>query len=145
VYVDDFKMAGPSATISEAWNRVRKHIKTEVPTPAGKYLGCQHTVLERQIKDCEHPRHPAVTPDVLSASGRQRQKDLDELKPPKGQKGNVTIRCMQYDMADFFKSCVDRYLELAKIPSSKLHFVETPFLDESKIDTSEAGATSSLT
>ena len=34
-------------------------------------------------------------------------------------------------MSNFFASCVDRYLELAKITKDKLKDVETPFLEES--------------
>jgi hypothetical protein len=39
---------------------------------------------------------------------------------------------MEYDMEDFFKSCVDRYIELAP-KGTKLKKAETPFVDESEI------------
>ena len=36
-------------------------------------------------------------------------------------------------MEPFFKQCVERYQELAKV--TKLPFVDTPFIDEAKADT----------
>jgi hypothetical protein len=37
---------------------------------------------------------------------------------------------VEYDMSDFLVSCVDKYLELAKLTVNSLKFVETPYLDE---------------
>ena len=37
---------------------------------------------------------------------------------------------LNHDMSDFFKSCVTKYLELAKLEASRLKAVETPFLEE---------------
>ena len=45
VYVDDFKLAGPSQHLKAGWELIRAHIKTETPTPVGKYLGCDHTIV----------------------------------------------------------------------------------------------------
>ena len=35
-------------------------------------------------------------------------------------------------MSQFLQSCVDKYLDLAKLPASSLKAVDTPYLDESK-------------
>jgi hypothetical protein len=43
VYVDDFKMAGPTKNLSQGWSLIRKGVKTDDPQPLGKYLGCSHT------------------------------------------------------------------------------------------------------
>jgi hypothetical protein len=45
----------------------------------------------------------------------------------------IRVRAMVYNMSNFLKSCVDRYLELAKCDRGKLRKVATPFLDDSKV------------
>ena len=42
VYVDDFKLAGPSKCFDQGWSRLRKGLDLEPPTPTGLYLGCLH-------------------------------------------------------------------------------------------------------
>jgi hypothetical protein len=44
VYVDDFKLSGPIPNLARGWQLIRRHIRTEDPTPTGKYLGCDHRV-----------------------------------------------------------------------------------------------------
>ena len=46
VYVDDFKMAGPTSSLAEGWRIVRRHVRTETPTALDKYLGCQHRMYD---------------------------------------------------------------------------------------------------
>ena len=41
IYVDDFKMAGPTENIDKGWALLRSKIDMEDPTPVGLYLGCQ--------------------------------------------------------------------------------------------------------
>ena len=43
VYVDNFKLSGPIANLARGWQLIRRHIRTEDPTPTGKYLGCATT------------------------------------------------------------------------------------------------------
>ena len=47
VYVDDFKMAGPASLMEQCWTKIRRGIKTDDPSPLGKYLGCDHIAFER--------------------------------------------------------------------------------------------------
>jgi hypothetical protein len=49
------------------------------------------------------------------------------------QGGRVAATFIKYNMRDFMEQCVERYLELAG-KDTKLRNVETPFLDENKID-----------
>ena len=42
VYVDDFKLAGPSGNIPKGWALIRKGIQMDDPTDMGLYLGCEH-------------------------------------------------------------------------------------------------------
>jgi hypothetical protein len=52
VYVDDFKIAGPKDNVKAAWELIRgpnprakeRGIVLDNPTPAGKFLGCNHEV-----------------------------------------------------------------------------------------------------
>ena len=109
VYVDDFKLAGPTASMQKGWQLIRQKIKTEEPTPVGKYLGCDHKVSTRRV----------------CAEGNLL------LSPTRGDKG-VEVRCIECDMSDFLAQCVDKYLELANLDRSKLRRVDTPFVDESR-------------
>ena len=54
VYVDDFKLAGPKQNLTEGWKLIRSKIKTEDPTKIDKFLGCQHTIVEKFIKEGEN-------------------------------------------------------------------------------------------
>ena len=49
VYVDDFKMSGPSHLQPKAWDMIRSKIKLGAEGPPGKYLGCNHIVGERVV------------------------------------------------------------------------------------------------
>ena len=40
VYVDDFKLAGPSQRIERAWQEIRDKITTTDPGPVSHFLGC---------------------------------------------------------------------------------------------------------
>ncbi len=44
VYVDDFKMSGPSENLSKGWSLIRGRIKTDDPAPVNRCLGCEHRV-----------------------------------------------------------------------------------------------------
>jgi len=50
VYVDDFKVAGPVASLPKAWKLIRSGLKLGATEPAGHYLGCKHIVSERVHK-----------------------------------------------------------------------------------------------
>ena len=55
VYVDDFKLAGPKGNLTQGWKLIRQGVRTEEPTPAGKYLGCEHIIGEVRISKGESP------------------------------------------------------------------------------------------
>ena len=46
VYVDDFKMSGPTNNLVKGWEKIRKRIKLDKVKPSGRYLGCQHVVKD---------------------------------------------------------------------------------------------------
>jgi hypothetical protein len=64
---------------------------------------------------------------------------LDEPKPPDRELGcyhrrfettvdGMPVRAMEYDMRDFMRSCVDKYLEVTETDEKSLKRAETPFL-----------------
>jgi len=81
VYVDDFKMSGPSCNIDEGWKLISSQIDMDSPEDAGRYLGCEH-VFKQDVK-LDVSAHPfahvfdAGIPDPSSkpASPARRTKD----------------------------------------------------------------------
>ena len=41
VYVDDFKLAGPTASLKEGWDLISSQMDVGVPGGLGLYLGCK--------------------------------------------------------------------------------------------------------
>ena len=75
------------------------------PTPAGKYLGCDHKQQTVWILPGGNPMEPNA-------------------------KGTIPVRMLEYDMEQFMKQCVERYQELAGGRGANLQRVATPFIDE---------------
>ena len=45
LYVDDFKLSGPSKNMKAAWTKIRRRIKTGEPHCVENFLGCQHEIV----------------------------------------------------------------------------------------------------
>ena len=70
VYVDDFKLAGLAANIIEAWRLSRKGIIIGEPEPIGRYLGCEHRMVNAAISQGSNPCHgdiPEPAPKVKNS------------------------------------------------------------------------------
>ena len=52
VYVDDLKMAGPSANFARGWSLIRQNIKTDEPHAVTTCLGCEHHVRDTNVGGC---------------------------------------------------------------------------------------------
>ena len=52
VYVDDFKMSGPSANFAKGWSMIRQKVKTDEPRAVTKCLGCEHLVCDTNVGVC---------------------------------------------------------------------------------------------
>jgi hypothetical protein len=133
VYVDDFKMSGPSANMEEGWRLIRRNIRMDDPTLLDKYLGCSHTVHQATLDAGGDPMHDVFAwgvsgskpPPASARGGPSKQSSFD--------KSRVNVRVLEYDMSSFFASCVEKYLELAANTVEKvkpLRKVDTPFVDE---------------
>eukprot|EP00972_Heterocapsa_arctica_P048290 7121572-Heterocapsa_arctica.AAC.1 len=44
IYVDDFKLAGPTYNLKSGWSLLQKGLTIETPVRVGVYLGCGHEV-----------------------------------------------------------------------------------------------------
>ena len=124
VYVDDFKMSGPKGNMKEGWRLIRKGIRTEDPSPAGKYLACDHILKELQIHAGRNPVTgfeddvpPGYTPSVSARPDRS---------------GKLSVQTLMYEMKGFLEQCTSRYIELAGTNMKPLRKVATPFIDESR-------------
>ena len=138
VYVDDFKMGGPSANLSIGWDLIGKVITMEPPGTLKRYLGCEHEFAAADVQGFFDPRtawtvdHPPSKemPDIRFGEKRLR---ADEVKFDPAR-----VKIIKYNEACFMEACVDRYKELClpKYPRPLVK-AETPFLDESKPELDE--------
>ena len=106
IYVDDFKLAGPAQNLAEGWRLIRGNATAE----GGEGLIMEDPTPLGQYLGCNHIQGNIVLPN-----------------------GNKA-RTIEYDMEDFFDSCVSRYVDLAtgiQGSASKLGVVGTPFLEDS--------------
>jgi hypothetical protein len=53
VYVDDFKLAGPSANLKRGWDMIRALVKTDTPSALGLFLGCRHDTFTRTLPNSD--------------------------------------------------------------------------------------------
>ena len=117
VYVDDVKMAGPKENFDEAWSLLTSEsptgtppIKMDPPEPVNRFLGCEHIVFEKEIQwhggdlTTLEPLAPKkADPNPEETTAKREAAKADWYARPK-----KTVRVMQYDMREFFKSCVER-------------------------------------
>ena len=59
VYVDDFKLAGPTENMDKAWASIKRAVNIDNPEPYDRYFGCQHVefnniTLPRQAHPFAH-------------------------------------------------------------------------------------------
>ena len=143
VYVDDFKMAGPSGNLAKGWSLIRKGVSTELPTPTGKYLGCDHLVSSHPVTHCnpvvkellELPEAESTPgPAPLSRGGTDAVSGKQSAKVTfaGSQKSAPTsVRTLEWDMSGFLRQCVELYQELGGRSAANLRKVDTPFLEVS--------------
>ena len=51
IYVDDFKLAGPTDNLKAGWNLLRTKLGIEPETAPGHYLGCDQRMVEAKLGD----------------------------------------------------------------------------------------------
>ena len=134
VYVDDFKLSGPSGTMPEGWRLIRKHIRTETPTPVGKYLGCEHvpvtfpTMADKSVLRAQLALE-GITP-ALGPPGATRGVSTGPPVSEKSTRGSgQTTQGMVWDMSDFLRQCVALYQDIGGAKAKVLKHTGTPFLE----------------
>ena len=55
VYVDDFKMSGPTENLVKGWELTRKGLVLDPPEEIGLYLGCRHFIREGRLASSNEP------------------------------------------------------------------------------------------
>ena len=78
VYVDDFKMSGPSESLSIGWDLIGRVITMEAPGTLKRYLGCEH---EFAAADVQGFFDPCIAWTVDHPPSKEMPDILDESKP----------------------------------------------------------------
>ena len=126
IYVDDYKLAGPTESMSRGWELLGARIKLEEPRPIGRYLGCLHERFSEDVAEGFNPREDWVNYTTP-------KKDPPNIASEASERMGGRVEFMKYDMEDFMKQCVVRYRELCGIAYPRaLEKAKTPYLDESK-------------
>ena len=100
VYVDDFKLSGPKASVEEGWKLISSGIEMDPPTASGKYLGCGHIRMD--------PARPL--------------EEQFESEIGKSHGGCALV----YDMESFMDAAVVTFCELTGKTRSELKRAPTP-------------------
>ena len=88
VYVDDFKLAGPKENMARGWELIGSKIDMDTPSPAGRYLSCDHITRTSSLGKADHPfahvfdktvPDPAAKPASIAA-----KEDCTEVYPEEG-------------------------------------------------------------
>ena len=85
VYVDDFKMAGPSDNFAKGWSLIRQKMKTDEPHAVTKCLRCEHLVRDTNVggvpaKQMEYNMRPFFE-QCVDSYFTLTKKTIDTLKP----------------------------------------------------------------
>ena len=94
IYVDDFKMAGPSKEVDLAWKDLAALIDLSEPGEVDAYLGCKHKEHAIEVPEYVHD------PDNAGPS------------PGSGTAVKKQVRYLEYAMEEFIQSCLGKYEEL---------------------------------
>jgi len=128
IYVDDFKLAGPTENLAEAWELLKTKITIGETGPVDTYLGCKHRNYSREVKV---PKTPArdIPDDEAPPAGAATSATSDPTEFI-----NKSINIMEYDMESFLLACVETYEKLAEGCGAKVKWdnASTPFLDETQ-------------
>ena len=100
VYVDDFKLAGPSDNMAKGWKLISEKIKMEPYQSVGRYLGCDQKMFSTLATLPYNPRHSWMKDNPVKKS----PPIIWHKESPKGKK-NINI--MKYDMRSFLEQCVE--------------------------------------
>ena len=58
VYVDDFRIAGPTDNMEKGWKTISDVIDMDPPEPCGRYFGCNHFEESKGALSRAHTKGP---------------------------------------------------------------------------------------
>ena len=77
MYVDDFKLAGPSKeNVHKGWKLIQQHVDMEDPTDLDLYLGCKHQQSSVTLPDGHVVRTVTYNMEDYLVSAIKKYKDL---------------------------------------------------------------------
>ena len=79
VYVDDFKMSGPSANLAKGWSLIREGLLLEDPAPVDRCLGCHHAEATGTVTDVESSSTFLSATEVASVEANGQTITLGEI------------------------------------------------------------------
>ena len=121
VYVDDFKLVGPSGNLSKGWKRLTDTgLELDPPSPLGDYLGCGQFDVQVPAKEAQR-RLENVHPLLEESYKTHTPTEWSIGKP---------VRAIRYDMFGFFQQCMDVCCLHAKTVRKQLRNVATPSVDD---------------
>ena len=136
VYVDDFKLAGPTENMDKAWASIKRAVNIGDPEPYDRYFGCQHV----EFNNVTLPRkaHPFahVFDSQAAAAARTRHRTNDfwqhdpfnktwtryHLQPRKklfepGDEGGEFVKSLHSERVTMF----DKNVEFKGLPVLNMH------------------------
>ena len=85
VYVDDFKLAGPTGNMDKAWASIKRAVNIGDPEPYDRYFGCQHVEFNGvKLPSKAHPfAHVFDSQSAAAAQTQHRTNDFWQHDPVK--------------------------------------------------------------
>ena len=137
VYVDDFKLAGPTANMDKAWASIKRAVNIGDPEPYDRYFGCQHVEFNNvTLPRKAHPfAHVFESQPAVVAQSQHRTNDFWQhdpvhqtwtryhLQPRKklfepGDEGGEFAKSLHAERVTMF----DKNVEFKGLPVLNMHF-----------------------
>ena len=120
--------------MAEGWKRIRSGIKMDDPTDVSRFLGCEHVLSTQKVTwhgmemtELDPPQ-PKAKKNADKQEEEQTTFDPRKIEAESISKRSVKeVRVIEYDMSDFFKSCVMLYADLTGTNPKDYPMVPTPF------------------
>ena len=139
VYLDDFKLAGPTENMDKAWASIRRAVNIGDPEPYDRYFGCQHVEFNNvTLPRKAHPfAHVFDSQTAAAAQTQHRTNDFWQHDPTNktwttyhfqprknlfepGDEGGELAKSLHSERAGMF----DKNVEFKGLPVLNMHFLD---------------------
>eukprot|EP00959_Pyramimonas_sp_CCMP1952_P320250 6701913-Pyramimonas_sp.AAC.1 len=144
IYVVDFKLLGPADKLATGWKLLQepsencpKGIERDPPTAVGRYLGCEHRLPTQTIEwhgellAILDPPPPKVKKNASVADESSEQEtgagSASQTTEPYQPREPKLVKVIEYDLTEFFDSCVTLYAQLTYADPATYPAAGTPF------------------